>query len=237
MVADTLTYHPVLAHYLRFVATTVGRDKALRLVQYLARFLSWYLLRKGYTAQTIAPWEAIKKTFGQARKAMRIGKNIEHLKAASVALDNKALSPVSKYLTAGRQLAYAGYLTLDTLGFFASAKIITKMSPATGKRTQHEAQKLWLAGITFSLLHSLYQLQGLKEREAKVVKTEAEGRLEGEKIRKDRAKIHTQLIQDSCDWIIPATGLGFINCDDGVVGVAGVVSSYLGLKSQWAKTA
>jgi len=83
MVADTLTYHPSLAHYLRFIATTVGRDKALRLVQYMARFLSWYLLRKGYAASSIAPWEAIKKTFGQARKVMRIGKNVEHMKAAS----------------------------------------------------------------------------------------------------------------------------------------------------------
>jgi peroxin-11B len=83
MVADTLVYHPAVAHYLRFVATTVGRDKALRTLQYLARFLSWYLLRKGYTATSIAPWEAIKKNFGSARKVMRIGKNIEHLRAAS----------------------------------------------------------------------------------------------------------------------------------------------------------
>lgn len=94
MVADTLVYHPSVAHYLRFVATTVGRDKALRTVQYLARFLSWYLLRKGYSASTLAPWEAIKKTFGQARKAMRIGKNIEHLKAASV-VRTRAAAPAT----------------------------------------------------------------------------------------------------------------------------------------------
>jgi peroxin-11B len=84
MVVDTLVHHPTVAHYLRFVATTVGRDKVLRTLQYLARFLSWYLLRKGYTVSAIAPWEAMKKNFGAARKVMRIGKNIEHLKAASV---------------------------------------------------------------------------------------------------------------------------------------------------------
>jgi len=83
MVADRLTYHPTLAHYIRFAATTVGRDKAVRLFQYLARFLSWYLLRKGYAASSIAPWEAIKKLFGQARRVMRIGQNVEHMKAAS----------------------------------------------------------------------------------------------------------------------------------------------------------
>jgi hypothetical protein len=82
MVVDTLIYHPTITHYIRFVSTTVGRDKALRTLQYLARFLSWYLLRKGYTASAVAPWEAIKKNFGLTRKVMRIGKNVEHLKAA-----------------------------------------------------------------------------------------------------------------------------------------------------------
>jgi peroxin-11B len=84
MVVDTLAHHPAVAHYLRFVATTVGRDKALRTLQYLARFLSWYLMRKGYPITAITPWEAMKKNFGAARKVMRIGKNAEHLKAASV---------------------------------------------------------------------------------------------------------------------------------------------------------
>ena len=84
MVADTLVYHPAVSHYIRFIATTLGRDKALRLLQDLGRFLSWYLLRKGYSASAIAPWEAIKKQFGTGRRIMRIGKNVEHLKAASV---------------------------------------------------------------------------------------------------------------------------------------------------------
>lgn len=82
---NTLVRHPAVSHWLRFAATTVGRDKALRLLQYVARFLSWYMLHKGYTASAIAPWDAIKKNFGSARKALRIGKNIEHLKAASTA--------------------------------------------------------------------------------------------------------------------------------------------------------
>ena len=50
----------------------------------MARFLSFYMLRKGYSASSIAPFEAIKKQFSQARKVMCLGKNIEHLKAASL---------------------------------------------------------------------------------------------------------------------------------------------------------
>ncbi|KAF8243665.1 peroxisomal biogenesis factor 11 [Wilcoxina mikolae CBS 423.85] len=236
MVVDTLVHHPTVAHYLRFVATTVGRDKVLRTLQYLARFLSWYLLRKGYTISAIAPWEAMKKNFGAARKVMRIGKNVEHLKAASVALESKSLPPISRYLTAARQFGYFGYLTLDTLGFLASSKIINLSAPATA-RIIRESQRLWLSGIIFSLFHSALQLHKLREREGKVVKTEAEGRLSSETLRKERKAVETQLIMDGCDFVIPATALGYLTLDEGVVGAAGVVSSWIGLKAQWAKTA
>jgi hypothetical protein len=73
MVADTLVYHPSVAHYLKFVATTVGRDKLLRTIQYFSRFYAWYLFRTNATPGEIAPWESIKKQFGLIRKAMRVG--------------------------------------------------------------------------------------------------------------------------------------------------------------------
>jgi peroxin-11B len=150
-------------------------------------------------------------------------------------LDSKTLAPIPKYLTTLRQLSYAGYLTLDTLGFLASTKIYP-LSPMRAAWVQKEAQKLWLAGITCSLLHSGYQLHLLNSRERLIKKTDAEEKVEGEKIRKEKQKLHTQLLLDGCDWILPATGLGWTGFDEGIVGVAGVVSSWIGLKQQWAKT-
>lgn len=72
MVADTLVYHPSVAHYLKFVATTAGRDKILRTIQYFSRFYAWYLFRTNATPGEVAPWETIKKQFGLVRKAMRV---------------------------------------------------------------------------------------------------------------------------------------------------------------------
>ncbi|KAG9979247.1 hypothetical protein KCU78_g15947, partial [Aureobasidium melanogenum] len=60
MVADALIYHPTVAHYNKFVATTVGRDKALRLVQYLSRFLAWYTLRTNSPQATVVQWAKLK---------------------------------------------------------------------------------------------------------------------------------------------------------------------------------
>ena len=50
---------------------------------------------------------------------MRVGKNVEHFKAAAVAADAKGMDPVLKYCAVGRQLGYAMYLSLD-IGVFVS---------------------------------------------------------------------------------------------------------------------
>jgi Peroxisomal biogenesis factor 11 (PEX11) len=46
---------------------------------------------------------------------MRFGKSVEHFKAAAVTADAKAMDPVLRYCAVGRQLGYAGYLTLDSI--------------------------------------------------------------------------------------------------------------------------
>ena len=181
MVANALVYHPVLTHYLRFVSTTVGRDKALRTLQYFSRFYAWYLYRTNATPAAIAPFAAIKKQFGLARKAIRLGKNVEHFKAAAVAADNKALDPVSRYAAVGRQLAYGMYLTFDSVAFLDTAGIRKSKDV---KALTTKAQKAWLAGLSFSVVNGLYTLWKLKEREASLDRKDGESVVEGKKIQK-----------------------------------------------------
>lgn len=46
---------------------------------------------------------------------MRLGKFVEHIKAAAVATDAKGMDPVLRYCAIGRQLGYAAYMTLDNI--------------------------------------------------------------------------------------------------------------------------
>ena len=62
---------------------------------------------------------------------MRLGKFVEHFKAAAQASDAKGMDPVLKYCAVGRQLGYAGYLALDN---------ITTVSHTEG------VAHLWVAG-------------------------------------------------------------------------------------------
>ncbi|KAL7275119.1 Peroxisomal membrane protein PMP27 [Rhizina undulata] len=249
MVADSLVYHPTVSHYLRFISTTVGRDKALRLVQYISRFLAFYLHRKGYNASTLAPVESLKKQFASARKIMRLGKNIEHFKAAAQELgfglglwtkdqciqakDNKSLDPVLRYCAVGRQLGYAGYLTFDAMSWLDATGLWKGKS---GKKLQEQAYKAWMFGIIFSLVGGVYTLYSLTEKEKAVKKTEAEGKVEGERIVRERKATQIQLLSDVCDVCIPTSALGYVKLDDGLVGIAGSISSYIGLKAAWKKT-
>ncbi|RFU29925.1 hypothetical protein B7463_g6411, partial [Scytalidium lignicola] len=234
MVADALIYHPTVAHYLKFIATTVGRDKLLRTIQYFSRFYAWYLLRTNGSPAEIAPFEAIKKQFGLARKLLRVGKNVEHFKSAAVAADSKSLDPFVKYCTVGRQLGYAGYLTLDMATYLDAAGIRPN---AAAKRLQREAYRFWMMGLVFSAVSGSYSLYSLRQQEAKIDKKDGEGVVTSKRIQKERAAINLQLLSDLCDLTVPTSALGLATIDDGLVGLAGTVSSLIGLYGQWRKTA
>ncbi|WEW58207.1 glycerophosphoinositol permease [Emydomyces testavorans] len=253
---DTITYED--ARFRRYLeengydtSTLVGRDKILRTLQYFSRFLAWYLLRTNYSHATIAPFDAIKKQVALARKLLRVGKNVEHFKAAAVALDSKPSSPASasaagaptvaasadpvlKYLAVGRQLGYAMYLSYDIVTYLDAAGI-KKVSGVKG--FQSRAYRAWLAGLVCSAVAGVYSMWRLRELERRVDKKDGEGALEGKKIQRERAAVTTQLVSDMCDLTIPTSALGYINFDDGIVGIAGTISSLIGVWTMWKKTA
>ncbi|PLB41228.1 PEX11 family protein [Aspergillus candidus] len=235
MVADALVYHPALAHWLRFVATTVGRDKILRTLQYFSRFYAWYLYRTNQPQSSIDPYNAVKKQFGTTRKIMRVGKFLEHFKAASLAFDNKSpVDPVLRYLAIGRQLGYAGYLILDAI---TVVDIVGYRKIASVKRLSDNAARSWMVGLIFSAIAGAYTLFRLQEKEKTLDRKEGESAVEAKKIEKERSAARIQLFSDLCDLCAPTSTLGITSFDDGVVGIAGTTSSLIGAWNQWRKTA
>ena len=179
----------------------------MRTLQYFARFYAWYLYRTNHHARVIAPFEAIKKQFGLTRKAMRLGKNIEHFKAAAVAVDNKGMDPILRYCAIGRQLGYGMYLSLDAITFVSSqvshAEILSNLSHmapetdswslsqldsagirpfASVKRLQQEAYRAWFIGLACNTMAGLYTLWQLRRREQSIDKKDGESMVESKKI-------------------------------------------------------
>jgi peroxin-11B len=54
---------------------------------------------------------------------------------------------------------------------------------------------------------------------------------------RQRTAANIQLISDICDLTVPGSALGYVNLDDGIVGLAGTVSSLIGVYGVWQKTA
>ena len=67
--------------------------------------------------------------------------------------------------------------------------------------------------------------------------TDPEKVVEQKKLARELDAVRIQLLSDLCDVAIPAAALGWVNLDDGIVGLAGTTSSLLGVWSQWKKTA
>ncbi|KAF9131825.1 Peroxisomal membrane protein PMP27 [Mortierella sp. 14UC] len=220
--------------WLKFTATTVGRDKIYRAVQYFSRFLAWYLLRQGATKETVARFNNLKKTLALSRKLMRFGKPVEHLEAAANAISVK--DEFLRFCAIGKQLAYAGYLSYDALIFLdgAGAYKFTNI-----KRYTELANKFWLAGIVFSFISGLYKTRQVQIRRQVAVRG-LKHRGESEKT-SSRTELSEQyalnkvLLQDGLDLLIPASGLGYVDLDDGVVGLIGTATSLMGAESHWAK--
>jgi len=224
-----------LAHFNRFVATTVGRDKVLRTLQYFSRFLAWYLYRTNNPQATVAIFESVKKTFSTTRKAMRLGKFVEHFKAAAVALDSKTLDPVLKYLAVGRQLGYGVYLSCDAITYVDAAGIRKFESAAAYNRVAYRA---WAFGLACNIAAAFYTLHGLQNAAKKHLNSaDAEKAVELKKLEKEKTATQLQLLSDVCDIASPSSSLGWVTLDDGVIGLTGTVSSLIGLRSAWRKTA
>ncbi|KAG0066837.1 Peroxisomal membrane protein PMP27 [Podila epicladia] len=173
--------------WLKFTATTVGRDKLYRGIQYFSRFLAWYLSRQGASKETVARFNNLKKTLALSRKLMRFGKPIEHLESAVLATSVK--DEFLRFCAVAKQLSYAGYLTFDGLIFIDGANV--------------------------------YKFKNIKRY--------------NELANKEQLTINKGLLQDGLDMLIPSTGLGYVDLDDGAVGLIGTITSIMGAQSQWAK--
>ena len=55
--------------------------------------------------------------------------------------------------------------------------------------------------------------------------------------RRERTASQLQLTSDLCDLTVPLSALNWVGFDDGFVGLAGTLSSLIGVYLQWKKTA
>lgn len=222
-----------------------GRDKILRSVQYFSRLYSWYLHRAQHSQNGIN-FQAISNQFEVTRKILRIGTFIEKFNAASTAYKRNSTDALLRYLTVAHHIGYGGYLALDNI-IAIDAAGVRKL--ATAKKLKKLAYRSWMAGLICSIVAGIYSLCKLQRKkdiegtaEAKRTHTFVPAQLLFSSklifhISRARYNTSAQLVANLCDLTLPISVLGYAALGDGVVGMAGTISSLIGVWFQWQKTA
>lgn len=104
------------------------------------------------------------------------------------------------------------------------------------KKFSRWAFKAWLVGICFSIASGFYAAKRIKER-ADALAGKSDEKEAAKKLAKEKHAVTVQLVSDLADFSIPASALGYVSFDEGFVGLAGMLSSIIGLRAAWEKTA
>ena len=119
------------------------------------------------------------------RKILRVGKFVEHFKAASELYDARAKvranggDEVLQYLQVIRQIGYGFYLTFDMLTVPDAAGI---KKSASAKKLQQHAYKAWLVGLIASAVAGIYANYRLTQKAKLIDEKDGEGKVEAKKI-------------------------------------------------------
>ncbi|RLV96624.1 Peroxisomal membrane protein PMP27 [Spathaspora sp. JA1] len=230
MVVDTLIYHPTLTKLVSFLDSAPQREKTLRLFAYLSRFLGYYALRKGYSKDTIEMYNTLKNQLSFIRKALRFFKPVKHLQTAAKAYDNKLLDPILQLTTIVRNLGYAGYLALDGVVLFKMIGLIDKKKYPTVAKT---SAKFWMAGLIAGVINSLriiYSLSSYRKQDTEKLSSEEVASISNKLFLAKR-----KLVWDLLDMFIAGNTLGVLHFTEGDVGLAGVITSLMGLRDMWSE--
>ncbi|KAK0456448.1 peroxisomal biogenesis factor 11 [Armillaria borealis] len=167
---------------------------------------------------------------------------MENLQAALRAVLSSSSSAPEQITTIARQIAYFGYLSLDSLVWANSIKF-SHFKSETAQKIQRLSNRFWFTGIVFGLLNGIIkmlrihkELSALKKVKSvgeKDLGTEADYSTKATALKASRAATLHQLTLDSLDIWIPATGLGLTNLNDGVLGIFGLITSLMAARKHW----
>ncbi|KAK9761256.1 Peroxisomal membrane protein PMP27 [Basidiobolus ranarum] len=142
--------------YVNFLATTNGRDKVYRFVQYFGRFLTWYLLRQGSSKDGVLAVDKLKGHLGLARRLLRLGKPIEMaqgiVNSYSIRDTILRICSLGKFGANGLYFVYDMLCWIDNVGIHKFKNI---------KKYNDHSNRYWLYAIAFSWLGGLYRLRQL----------------------------------------------------------------------------
>ncbi|QLG70940.1 hypothetical protein HG535_0A08870 [Zygotorulaspora mrakii] len=229
MVYDTVVYHPSLTRLIKFLDSSAGREKVLRLLQYLSRFLA--------VQQSSLLAKQLQAQFTFVRKILRFLKPLNHLQAAAKFYDNKLSGDsLIRYANIVKNLAYAGYLTLDQVNLLRILKIIP-VTPLSGKKIPRWTNICWFIGLLSGIVLDLRNMHLSQTRILALLSEQEKADTDDKKLLntayKQRYAATRRLIWDAIDSFIVLNNLNYLHNQDGYIALGGIATSLFGLQDLW----
>ncbi|KAH3670833.1 hypothetical protein WICMUC_004802 [Wickerhamomyces mucosus] len=233
MVLDTIAYHPSLTKLIKYLDSTAGREKTLRLIQYLVRFLAFYAKTNGFSIQLIQLFKSIQANATFVRKALRFLKPLNHFQDAVKAYNDKLSDRILSVSTVIRNAAYFGYLSLDSFAWF---KILGLISTKNFPKATKYANWFWFIGLAAGLTNDFRKISITRSQISSVNESEKDDDEKLKGLQLENYKASRKLIWDLLDTFIVLNNLGFLSNDDGQIGLAGTLTSIFGVQDLWNAT-
>lgn len=230
MVADAAIYHPTLRRLIKYLDTTAGREKTLRLIQYLVRFLAFQTAQRGLPDLSKL-FKSIQAQATFVRKTLRFLKPLNHLHDAAKAYDNKLTDHVIRSSVVVKNLAYAGYLTLDSIAWF---KLLGIMTPKKYPEAARYANWFWFFGLVAGLVNDLRKISITSSKLQSLDSEKGDEKVK--QLAAENYKASKRLVWDSCDFFMVLNNLGFLHYSEGAVALAGTITSIFGVQDLWNGT-
>ena len=232
----------------KFLSTTVGRDRTNRLIQYLCKLLI-SLGPNRFSLETLGKLTSLQSQVTNTRKVMRIFRQLEFCKLAQKASGLE--DDLTRWATISKNAGLGIWLIHDSLTWAHSAKLIVLNDV---KKISQRGFKFWLLALIASLLNNIHKLRNnsikllleqkyLKSSVKKNDKHEIEkvkGNLQDLQVYfskfnnyREKSNLVFATVQDSLDIFIPASNLELVNLDQSLVGLIGVLTSFMGGWTHW----
>jgi len=219
--------------FLKWLELTQGRDKLYRLVAYSTKWIVPLLMLQGVDKDVTDRLNKGASAIGLTRKLIRFFRGVEYVNEGLKSLAIK--DDVERYLSIAKNSFLCVWMICDHIQWLNK---VGYLKLGETKKIDELHSKAWLFGLMAGLVIAAYKFN-LAVAELKNAESAAQqaGQPIDSKKKQDiaikRQKATMAIVKNSVDSVIPAQRLQWLPISDLWAGVAGTITSIIGIQDTW----
>lgn len=231
---NTIFEHPTVSRLVKFLETVNGREKVLRLIQFLTKFI--------ITQQSSLELSYLHSQLVIVRKFFRFFKPVNHWRLAMNIFNNKLSQTdgITRWANILKNIFFGLYLFLDQINLLKLLKLV-QVNHMTSKRIPRWTNMFWLIALLFGVTLDIRKIQ-ISNQKLKAIRM-SEKKSEDKEVqdnyktikssKKERDGAVRRLVWDSLDSVIVLNNLQYLETDARITSLFGIVTSVFGIQDIW----